>query len=275
VNSLGLRDDENSLNAPEVIVISDSEAMGWGVEQQETFAQIIEARSGLRVLNAAVSSYGTAREFINLRRLDRSRLRTLVIQYCDNDEPENRQFYNNNNRLSIMSPAKYTSLSSAQVKMGQYYFGKELRYISRIYLDEIKKESSRLTSAVRRKLGYVTQVDSAIGTENGKPRLNTAELFLNVLTHGGVELKGIEIIVFEISNYGRHSRFLSLLQTSLSKDRRFESLAIKTIDVAKLLGPQHYYRLDGHLNAAGHRAMADMIIHEMGLVYKPVDTHAH
>src|SRR5262245_57014930 len=32
VNRLGLRDDEKSLDAPEIIVLGDSEAMGWGVD---------------------------------------------------------------------------------------------------------------------------------------------------------------------------------------------------------------------------------------------------
>ena len=59
--------------------------MGWGVEQQETFAQIIEARTGLTVLNATVSSYGTAREIMSLKRLNSERMRFLVIQYSNND----------------------------------------------------------------------------------------------------------------------------------------------------------------------------------------------
>ena len=41
---------------------------------------------------------------------------------------------------------------------------------------------------------------------------------LNVLANSEVKLAGIEIIVFEIGTYGRNSRFLGLLETSLSKD---------------------------------------------------------
>ena len=61
-NRLGTRDDERSLSGPEVIVIGDSESMGWGVEQDELYSEIIEQESGRTVLNLAVSSYGTARE---------------------------------------------------------------------------------------------------------------------------------------------------------------------------------------------------------------------
>src|SRR4029077_2394599 len=33
VNSLGVRDDERSLAQPEIVVVGDSYAMGWGVQQ--------------------------------------------------------------------------------------------------------------------------------------------------------------------------------------------------------------------------------------------------
>src|SRR5436309_11914338 len=56
INSRGLRDDETSLHEPTVIVLGDSYAMGWGVEQDETYPQVIERNLGVKVLNAAISS---------------------------------------------------------------------------------------------------------------------------------------------------------------------------------------------------------------------------
>ena len=46
-NSAGLRDDEASLTSPDVIVLGDSYAMGWGVEQEEAFPQALEKKTGL------------------------------------------------------------------------------------------------------------------------------------------------------------------------------------------------------------------------------------
>ena len=232
VNSQGLRDDEKSLNAPEVIVIGDSHAMGWGVEQQETFAQIIEARTGLNVLNAAVSSYGTAREVMNLKRLNIDRLRFLVIQYSDNDLLENKVFYENNNRLDIMTRSEYVGIANAQEKMIPYFFGKNLKHISSLTTELASGQIHRITSAVSRRLGVFHAADSVTQPVNAAIQLNSAELFLNILMHSGVKLTGVEIIVLEISTYGRSSRFFSLLQASLnSKDRISGSLVIKTIDV--------------------------------------------
>jgi len=85
VNRFGLRDDEQSLVAPDIIVAGDSVAMGWGVDQNQTFAEILQRKSHLNVLNAGVSSYGTVREMRMLDRLDTSHLKYLIIQYHSND----------------------------------------------------------------------------------------------------------------------------------------------------------------------------------------------
>jgi len=88
VNRMGLRDTEANLAAPDVIVIGDSHAMGWGVNQDQSFPRVLGQKTGLKVLNAAVSSYATVREMRMLDRLDTSHLKVLVIQYDDNDQPE-------------------------------------------------------------------------------------------------------------------------------------------------------------------------------------------
>lgn len=74
-----------------VAILGDSHAMGWGVEDADTFANVLQRNIDRPVFNLAVSSYGTERE---LRRLQESglagQLDTIVIQYCNNDIGENR-----------------------------------------------------------------------------------------------------------------------------------------------------------------------------------------
>jgi len=78
---------------PRVVVLGDSYAMGWGVEDDETFAALLASRYGYPTVNLGVSSYATPRE---LRRLERDfELNdgdVIVIQYSDNDLEENRRF---------------------------------------------------------------------------------------------------------------------------------------------------------------------------------------
>ena len=78
---------------PRILIVGDSHAMGWGVEDDETFASVLAATYGYRTLNLAVSSYGTPRELLRLERHGQPRPDDLVIiQYCDNDLAEGRHF---------------------------------------------------------------------------------------------------------------------------------------------------------------------------------------
>jgi hypothetical protein len=107
INSMGLRDDDASLERPEIIVIGDSYTMGWGMENEKIFTSLIEQETGMRTLNVSVSSYGTAREFLLLDRLDMSNLKYLIIQYCTNDFEENKQFVDDGFKLKIQSREFY------------------------------------------------------------------------------------------------------------------------------------------------------------------------
>lgn len=81
-----------SFSGPGIAVLGDSHAMGWGVEDHQTFSAILEKTTKRPVFNLAVSSYGTYRELL---RLEKSgllpRIDTIIIQYCDNDLSENLQ----------------------------------------------------------------------------------------------------------------------------------------------------------------------------------------
>lgn len=70
VNSKGVRDDEDSLTNPEIIFAGDSITMGWGIEQDKTYPQIIEKKLKMKSLNAGISSFGTAREMALLKRFN-------------------------------------------------------------------------------------------------------------------------------------------------------------------------------------------------------------
>jgi hypothetical protein len=86
-----MRDIDSSGHA--IAVIGDSFAMGWGVEDLQTFASELQRRTGRKVYNLAVSSYGTVRELIRLSQFpDLANVDTVIIQYCENDLAENMTF---------------------------------------------------------------------------------------------------------------------------------------------------------------------------------------
>jgi hypothetical protein len=125
INSLGVRDSEDSLTQPQVVILGDSFALGWGVDQNETFAKVLEKKTNLKTLNTAVPSFGTVREMIMLRMVDRSDLKCLVIQYCGDDYDENLRYYLNGNKPQIMREETFCNMMIKHIPQ-KYYPGKNL-----------------------------------------------------------------------------------------------------------------------------------------------------
>ena len=63
VNQAGFRDDEASMQRPSIVCLGDSYTMGWGVENEETFADLVERKLNRKTLNLGVASYARAREY--------------------------------------------------------------------------------------------------------------------------------------------------------------------------------------------------------------------
>jgi hypothetical protein len=247
INHAGLRDDQAALDGPDVIVVGDSHAMGWGVEQDEAVPQLLARKTGRKVLNAAVSSYGTVREMLMLNRLDTSRLRVLVIQYSDNDLLENRAFQQAGGHLPIMSEAQYQDIVRHYASQRSYYPGK---YLYRLFMKITRLESPEPDQA---RMEPVSAIEEA-------------ELFVNVLIHAAhARFDGVQIVVFEINEQIRPARpFIAALESVKLRQRNPEFIRrLKTVDVAPLLTPDDFYVLDDHMNRRGHEAVAGALAHAM------------
>ena len=71
INLKGLRDREHAYERSDdsgrVLVIGDSFAWGYGVEESQRFSQLLETSMGVEVINAGVSGYSTDQELLWLR----------------------------------------------------------------------------------------------------------------------------------------------------------------------------------------------------------------
>jgi len=241
INSLGVRDDEKALQHPEVIVAGDSFAMGWGVNQEETFAKQLEKKTGIKVLNTAVSSYGTVREMMILRRIPTDRLKYLIIQYCGNDLEENREFYLNHNRLPTMSSQRYREYQESYKDSLNYFFGKYLWIKIKKRWDEIEQR--------RGQSGVVTERDEI-------------DLFLNAIENSGLDFNNVTIIAFVINgrNPDDNKDFPAGLKKKLAAGNYPPYLkSMIVLDFSAQLQKEHFYVLDDHLNAPGHKIIADTL----------------
>ena len=258
-NHLGLRDDERSLAAPEVIVLGDSITMGWGVQQEETFAELLEARLGRPVLNAGMPSYGTVRELRFLDRLDRSRLTCLLVQYAGNDVGENLAFATAGNRLAVLPEADYRRESDRHLRRIRYVPGK---YFYDVFIDPLVPRWR-------------------FGTRD-RPRLpktstTPAKDFLNAFLHATVaDLSQVQLIVFQVKgrNEGQ-SMFADRLRQHLAEGSYpgwLRRMIILPVDAA--LTRTHYFDLDDHPNRAGHERIADLVLpHVKACLSETVSAH--
>lgn len=242
VNRAGLRDTDTDLDGPEVIVLGDSHAMGWGVNQDQTLVRVMARQTGLKTLDAAVSSYATVREMRMLDRLDTSRLKTLVIQYADNDLPENRTFERKGD-LPIMSEERYRAIGEYYAAQRKYYPGKYVYRLSMkvLHLEPPEPDDLRMVEATPDE---------------------EARLFLNaVLRAGHKPLDGVHLVVFEINQRLNPPRPFIYALARVSRDPAYPDWIrrLETLDTTKVLAPKDFYVLDDHMNAAGHRAVGEAL----------------
>ena len=243
INSLGVRDTEEALLHPDIVIAGDSFALGWGVNQNETFAHLLAEKAGLKTLNTAVPSYGTVREMLILKRTDRSRLRCLVIQYCNDDYDENLRFYLNDNRPQIMRAETFQKLTARHSIPQKYFLGKNL-------LLKFKKK--------------IEEANPKIPAVADRTDRTDVDLFLHVLKQNEEMLSALPIIVLEMNGKNQTNIFTASLRRKIGDGKNppfIQNMIV--LDMSQYLNDRHFYVLDDHLNPGGHIIVADLLYKTM------------
>ncbi|MBM4439103.1 MAG: hypothetical protein FJ027_01670 [Candidatus Rokubacteria bacterium] len=244
VNRLGSRDEETALDGPEIVVLGDSIAMGWGVAQEDAFPQLLARASGRRVLNVAVSSYGTVRQLRLLQRVDTARLATVVVQYNANDVGENRLFQQRGVHESG-TRARFEAGAEKYERGRAYYPGKYAWHAVRWTW---RGAGDRIAPPTRR--GPDPTADEE------------AEAFLHALLRAGtVDWDRVRLVVVEATGEGAPPRMvqaLARLRAGRDLPRGIRTAAL--LDTGAHLGPDDFHVLDDHPNARGHRRLADAVL---------------
>lgn len=209
-----------------IAVLGDSHAMGWGVGDKDTFSAELQRLSGRPVFNLAVSSYATDRELIRMEKsglLDK--VDTIIIQYCDNDRDENIEFKPLSlevaqQKFSVVSPsgAQSSSLSS------------KLGYLRKAYGSALRAPFAVIRSRLTPKTPKIRDF-----SPHYQPFIDA------VKRHDAVKTK--RIIVFYSTGHGKKFKAFPS-----GKDRQLPN--VEFVDLNLVRGD--YYRIDDHLNSAGH-----------------------
>lgn len=243
VNSKGLRDDEASLHAPAIVVVGDSFAMGWGVEQDEAFPQHLETLSGRAVLNTAIASYGTARQLRLLRDLDLSAARHLVIQFCNNDYFENLAFEREGSRFQVQSADSYNDAVRSYRSMRRYWPG---RYSFTL---------------LGRRLEHGAAAPDHPDPADPANQRRQAELFIDVLVRSPVDLSHLQIITFELNSHNRYGGLFIPALREVIADGDYPPHITRMVasDLAAELNSDLFFHLDDHITAEGHHHLAQRL----------------
>lgn len=235
-NSKSFRDVENALTRPSIVCLGDSYTLGWGVEQADTYSEVIKNITGLNTLNTGMSSYGTARESMVLAGLDTSNVKFLIWQYCSNDDDENIAFVNNNFR-SVESSKIYFDKSVHMQKWTTAYFpGKHFLTIFKM-LFSLRKKPVPITP-------NKTAVDQRQRAVN----------FLDIVAKSKIDFTRTKLIVVELSPQKWSSVFLSEVTKVANESQFAEEFSgnIMFVDLNKILKKEDYYLLDLHLTKEGN-----------------------
>ncbi|GHB72059.1 hypothetical protein GCM10007390_27620 [Persicitalea jodogahamensis] len=245
-NSLGVRDDEASHEHPSIVVLGDSHGMGWGVEQPDRFSEVLENRLRTRVLNTAITSYGTHRETKLLNQVDLDSCKLLIIQYCDNDLAENVANLDMEQNIGIDS-LEFRA-AEKQNTINRTYFPFKGIFLSLRWLINSGMQSAAQPSAP----ASTPQVADTQAT-----KFEHAKAFFPYLRRVRERYKG-PIVVFDLGVYN-----FPIVKEFQDYQAIHPEEAIHFVNVHPLLTRADYFTIDDHINARGHAkigaALADLI----------------
>ena len=240
-----------------MITIGDSHAFGWGVEQNESFSDVLETQWGEKVLNLSVSSYGTAREIKLLERFHPHELDVLIIQYCENDYDENLSASRSDGTLQTMDLAEYRKISTQHRKDILYFPGKHSLGMSFLLAERIRIELTYFFG----KGGMIEKNQPPVENVPAREQVTEAKAFVNILRSSTVDFSKTKIIVFEINAHNSNDgKFITALKKEIIENdypQYMKNMCI--LDLSGTLRADDYYILDDHMRPSGHRKIAEAI----------------
>jgi len=226
----GVRLNSNDINfdesAQSIAVIGDSFAMGWGVNDKETFSSKLENKLNKRVYNLGVSSYGTIREVKKLINSDYYKeVDTIIIQYHFNDIDEN----STSNISKIYEIEKYNKV----FKSNNYSVNKTK------YLLKSLKSSLRL---------FFSDILDKIFPEKNLRKLdfNLHNVYIEKFILENIDYKNKRVILFHVDEPG-----LKVMNFPKSNEK-IEYFNLK-------LDKSNFFTIDNHLNVDGHSLIANKL----------------
>ena len=218
-------------NRLRIAVLGDSHAMGWGVSTEQSFAYLL-AEKGYSVTNLSNASYGTEQQLLSLQAYQEvDQFDLIVIQYCDNDLGKNLRGLDQyiNQEINAYKKRKRLDFTASQ----------KFSNASRYYLSTYS-----FLSILRLPFDVISGVETEYDTLSREVTTEHQAAMLSVIRRYRPDLDA-PIVVFYSNPYGK--RFDGWQHVASELGVTFTDLQ---------LAPEHYYRIDDHLNPRGHKYIA-------------------
>ena len=218
--------NENMNQDDYILVLGDSIAMGWGVNDKQTFSFLLEKKLNKTIYNLGVSSYGTVRE---IKRMKLSpyykKSKTIIIQYSPNDIYENQD-------LDINKT--YSEADFKEFFENEEHNLNTIKFILRNYKSSIRLFFSDIIDIFTKK-GNIHLID-----------FDKDKKYLEKVISENIDLKNKDIIVF--LTLAPHQKVINFQKSDYNI--QYYLIELKKDD---------FFIIDEHPNKKGHAQIAEKL----------------
>ena len=209
-----------------IAVLGDSLAMGWGVNDDETYSAILEKNINKKVFNQGVSSYGTIRQVkkFKISGID-DKIETVIVHYNLNDLDENQKL-----DINKLYKNESSNLIFETQDMNMKWLLRQWKRSFRVNFNEIKKllPNNNLSKI--------------------KVNLNIHLQKAEDILYKNLNLKNKRVIILFI----QEPNMILTNQLKKSSRKNIEYLIIK-------LDKKNFFIIDDHINKFGHQEVAKRV----------------
>lgn len=229
--SNGIRNHESINSARKgIAVIGDSHAMGWGVNNNETFSSLLQTKLQRPVFNLAVSSYGTVRELLALEQSKIvDEVDTVIIQYSYNDLDENIGFRFETIEINKL---KFNQISRSR----DYFIPSSINFMLSSYYHALAAPFISMRNYIKGDGGTLDF------TPHYQPLLSAIK--------DCQFLKHKTVIIFYSNSHG-----VGFFNFPHGRDKYLPNVVFVDLNIPRT----SYYILDDHLTKGGHELVADKL----------------